>query len=63
MDWKKYLPEGPFFLVGLIGFVITANVLIQLDLGTFLAYHLFIALGAYTAYRLYKKLKAPSTPA
>ena len=60
MDWKKLLPEGPFFLVAVIGFFSSGYALLSEATGDMLAYHLFIALGAYTGFRLYKKFKTPA---
>ena len=62
MDWKKLLPEGPFFLFAVIGFLVAGYALLEQDLGSTLWYHLSIAVGVYTAFRLYKKFKTLSTP-
>lgn len=57
MDWKKLLPEGPFFLFAVIGFLVAGYALLEQDLGSMLWYHLSIAVAVFTGWRLLNKAK------
>lgn len=57
MDWNKLLPEGPFFLFAIIGILVAGNALLTQDLGSMLWYHLSIAVGVFTGWRLLNKAK------